>query len=124
MPGKTILIVEDDNFLVNILKARLGAEGFTILVASDGVEALEIMKKENPDLVLLDLMLPKRSGFELLEDAVKLSGQLRKIPILIISNLGREVDIERGKSLGASEYFVKAKLSIDELVGKVKDYLK
>ncbi|MBI1975240.1 MAG: response regulator [Parcubacteria group bacterium] len=121
--AKKILIVEDDVMLVNILKTRLSAEGFLVSVASDGDEAIEKMKLENPHLVLLDLLLPKKSGFELLEEIVRSSTEFKKIPVLILSNLSRESDIEKSKSLGATDYLVKAKLSIDELIEKVKGYL-
>jgi DNA-binding response OmpR family regulator len=123
MPDDTknlILIVEDDPFLRNLLSTRLAREGFKIDIAIDGVEAGEKIRSIRPALILLDLILPRKNGFEVLEE-ISDDPQLRSIPIIIISNLGQESDIQRGKSLGAMDYFVKARLSIDELVSKIKE---
>lgn len=120
--SKIILLVEDDPFLNSLLKTRLTNEGFTVLNAADGDQALEMMKKEKLDLVLMDLILPKKSGFEVLE-AVKEDPKAPKVPAIIISNLGQEEDIIRGKELGAIEYYVKAKTSIDDLVSKIKEHV-
>lgn len=119
---KKVLIVEDDAFLLNILKTKLSEEGYETFLAEDGEKALEVFEKEQPSLVLLDLMLPKKSGFEFLEEIGK-NPEYAKTPVLIISNLGQEADIQRGKALGALDYFVKAKLSIDELVSEIKKHL-
>jgi len=120
---KNILLVEDEQFLANLLKIRLEKEGFIISHAKDGQEAAEIIKKSKFDLVLLDIILPKISGFEILE-MIRADSQLSGVPVIIISNLGQENDISRGQSLGAVEYIVKAKVSIDELIGQVKKILK
>jgi len=120
---KSILIVEDDAFLLNILKSKLEAEGYRAMLAGNGEEGLELLKKEKPSLVLLDLMLPLKSGFEFLEEMAK-DAEVKFTPTLIISNLGQESDIERGKALGAREYYVKARLSIDELVEEIKKYIR
>lgn len=118
-----ILLVEDDAFLSNLLKVRLQGENIKVSLAKDGEEAMKKIAEETPSLVLLDLILPKKSGFEVLEK-ISIDPKLKKIPIIIISNLGQTSDVERGKNLGAIEYFVKAKVSIDDLVTKVKGYLK
>lgn len=120
---RKILLVEDDPFLVTLLKAKLSREGFEILHAKDGQEAIDILRKGKPDLILLDIILPQKSGFEVLEE-VRSDPQLRGIPVIIISNLGQTGDIEKGKELGVIEYFVKAKISVDELSDKVKEFLK
>ena len=114
MSQKKLLLVEDDPFLSSLLKARLAKEGFVVNYASDGEEALELLRKEKPDLVLLDLILPKKSGFEVLE-IMRDDPRLVKLPVMIVSNLGQESDIARGKELGAVAYFIKAKTSIDVL---------
>jgi len=119
---KSILLVEDDVFLRNLLTLRLQKEGFSVETAVDGIEAVEKIKSLRPALVLLDLILPKKNGFEVLAE-VSEDPQLASIPVIIISNLGQETDIQRGKSLGAIEYYVKARLSIDELIEKVKGLL-
>ena len=119
---KTILLVEDEALLSNLLRQRLEKEDFEVLAARDGEEALKILKTVKPSLILLDVILPKISGFEFMEKLKEEPG-LERAPIVIISNLGQEGDMERGQSLGAVGYFVKAKLSIEELVAKVKEFL-
>ncbi len=120
-----ILLVEDDLFLSSLLKNRLEKEKFEVLAAHDGDEALKLLRDSKPDLILLDIILPGKSGFEVLEE-MKADPQLRdkvKIPVVIISNLGQESDLERGRELGVVDYFVKARISIDDLVKKVDGYL-
>ena len=118
---KIILLVEDEKLLLNLLKQRLEQEEFDVITAKNGEEALRILKGTKPDLILLDIILPKISGFELMENVRKDPGY-GKSPIIIISNLGQESDIERGKALGAVGYFVKAHVSIEDLVGQVKGF--
>ncbi len=120
---KNILLVEDEDFLANLLKARLEKDGMETQIAKDGQEALKFLKEVKFDLVLLDLILPKLSGFEVLE-TMRADPQFQAIPVVIISNLGQEGDINRGQGLGAVEYFVKAKVSIEDLIMNVKKYLK
>ena len=119
---KTILLVEDEPLLANLLKQRLEKEGFAIFHAPDGEEALKVMKTLQPDLILLDIILPKISGFEFME-RLRNDPAFGKAPIVIISNLGQESDVEKGKVLGAIGYFVKAKMSIEDLVKRVKTFL-
>ncbi len=121
MPQKKLLLVEDDPFLSSLLKARLAKEGFVVAYAADGEEALEMLRKDKPDLVLLDLILPKKSGFEVLE-IMRDDPRLVKLPVMIVSNLGQESDIARGKELGAVAYFIKAKTSIDILSKEISDF--
>ena len=118
---KTVLLVEDDKFLSTLLKNRLEKEGFNILYAADGEKAMNALRESpvKPDLVLLDIILPKKNGFEVLEE-IKLDLELKALPIIIISNLGQDDDLARGKDLGALEYYVKAQTSIDDLVSKVR----
>ena len=119
-----VLLVEDDPFLSSLLKNRLQKEGIEITLAEDGEEALNFLKSTKPDLILLDLILPKKSGFEVMEEMREdPQMQFQGLPIIIISNLGQPEDISRGQALGAIEYFVKAKTSIDELVEKIKGFL-
>jgi len=118
-----ILIVEDESFLANVLSLRFKKENFEVIQAFDGVEALQKLQEVRPDLILLDLILPKKNGFEVLKE-IENDPQIRSIPVLIVSNLGQESDITKGKSLGAIDYYVKAHLSIDELVSKVKNLLR
>ena len=118
-----VLLVEDDQFLSSLLKNRFQKEGFEVFLARDGEEALAFLKKDIPHLILLDIILPKKSGFEVMEE-MRSNPQLQEAPIIILSNLGQAEDITKGQQLGAIEYFVKAKTSIDELVEKVKEFLK
>ncbi|MEK7635932.1 MAG: response regulator [Patescibacteria group bacterium] len=121
---KKILLVEDDSFLSSLLKNRLQKEGFDIVLAKDGDEAVNYLKNTNPDLLLLDLILPKKTGFEVMEE-IRSNPQLQKnssLPIIVISNLGQQEDIAKSRQLGAIEYYIKAKVSIDELVGKIKEF--
>ena len=121
----TILLVEDDPFLSSILQLKLDKENFKTIRAADGEEALNLLTEQGikPDLILLDLILPKKNGFEVLE-TIRQDPTLEKLPVIIISNLGQPSDIDRGKSLGVIDYFVKAKLSVDELVNKIKAEIK
>ncbi len=119
---KNILLIEDEPLLGTLLKQRLEREGFKVLLARDGSEGLELLKNSQLDLVLLDIILPKISGFELLEK-VQADPLLQKVPIVIISNLGQETDLEKGQTLGAVGYFVKARISMEELVERVKEFL-
>lgn len=120
---KTVLLVEDDKFLSTLLKNRLEKEGLVVTHASDGEEAVNILRSgQKPDLTLLDVILPKKNGFEVLEEIQQDPG-MTHLPIIIISNLGQDTDVARGKSLGAIEYYVKAQTSIDDLVAKVKSFI-
>jgi CheY-like chemotaxis protein len=114
-----VLIVEDDRFLSSILKGKLEKDGLTVLQAFDGSEALTVLKDQKPNLILLDLIMPKMSGFELLQ-TISADPELNRIPVVIASNLGQESDIEKAKTLGAVDYYVKVRTSIDELAEMVK----
>jgi CheY-like chemotaxis protein len=119
---KDVLVVEDDAFLAQLLTNRLSRAGLTVTRAGDGEEALRILKNAKPDLILLDIILPKKSGFEVMEEIQK-DPLLKRVPIVIISNLGQEEDIRRGRQLGAIEYYVKAQTSIEDLINKVQEIL-
>lgn len=120
-----ILLIEDDPFLSSLLKNKLEIEELEVTLAKDGEEALDLLKTIKPSLILLDIILPKKNGFEVMEE-IRSNRQieLEKVPIIIISNLGQPEDIQKGQDLGAIEYFIKAKISIDELASKVKEFLK
>ena len=113
------MIVEDDRFLSSLMKARLEKEGFSVDQAFDGEEALVKLKSEVPALVILDLIMPKVTGFEVLQ-TISITPQLTKVPVVILTNLAQDSDIEKARELGAKEYFVKVKVSIDDLIGKIK----
>ncbi|MDA2936194.1 response regulator [Patescibacteria group bacterium AH-259-L05] len=117
-----ILIAEDDIFISRAYKDGLEQAGFEVITAADGQETLEKIRTEKPRLVLLDLIMPNKNGFEVLEE-VKGDEALRKVPIVILSNLGQESDIEKGKELGAIDYLVKADLSMRQVIEKIKQYV-
>lgn len=118
---KRVLIVEDDRFLREIAGQKLEAEDFVVSSATSGKETFEFLEKgPNPSIIVLDLILPGMSGFEILE---KLKGNVdwRGIPVLILSNLGQEEDIEKAKKLGAVDYLVKAHFSFAEIIKKIRE---
>jgi len=119
---KKILIAEDDKFLHNILSAKLQKSGFEVVSAYDGEQAVAAIKKELPDLVLLDLIMPKKNGFEVLSD-IKIDPKLAKIPIIVLSNLGQESDQTRAKEFKVADYMVKVNFSLEEVVAKIKEHL-
>jgi len=120
--SKKILLIEDDPFLSSLLKNRFLKEGFEISYASTGDEGVRLLKEGGFDLVLLDLILPGKSGFEVMQE-INMDPAAPKTSILIISNLGQDTDIEKGKELGAVGYLIKARTSIDTLVNKAKEFL-
>ncbi len=120
-PG-IIMIIEDDPFLSSILKARLEKDGFTVVQAFNGEEALTRLRETPPGLVILDLIMPKMSGFEVLQ-AVSIDPQLNKIPVVVVSNLGQQADMDKAKGFGAVDYFVKMRMSIDELMTKIRSII-
>lgn len=120
--SKKVLLVEDDPFLHKVLDQRLKDEGITVIVSTDGEAAVIAAQKEKPDLILLDLILPKKSGFDVLIDLRKKEATA-KIPVVVLSNLGQQEDIEQIEKLGIEEYLIKADHSLSEIVNKVKKYL-
>jgi len=120
---KTVLIVEDDKFLRELIAQKLVKEGYDISEAIDGEEGIKKIKTENPDLVLLDLILPGIDGFEVLS-RMKADEKLAKIPVIILSNLGQREEIERGLKLGADDYMIKAHFTPREIIDKIKSVLK
>lgn len=117
--AKKILIIEDDHFLSSLVKARLEKEGFAVLQSFDGDQAITMLRTEIPNLVMLDLIMPKVNGFDVLK-TISLTPGLERTPVVIVSNLAQDSDIQKAKDLGAKEYFVKVKISIDDLVAKIK----
>ena len=122
LPVKRILLAEDDRFLRRAAEAALKRAGFTVLAAADGEEALRMARAEKPDLVLLDLIMPKLQGFEVLK-ALKADPGTATIPVVVLSNLGQDGDVRRALEGGAVAYLVKANLSLDELVSRARETL-
>lgn len=117
-----IMIVEDDVTLRDIYTTRFKAEGYEVATASDGEAALSTAVKEKPDLILLDIMMPKISGFDVL-DILRDTEETKNTKIVVMSALSQTSDIEKGKTLGANAYLVKSQVTLSEVVEKVKAIL-
>ena len=116
---KTILIVEDDEFLRSLTAKRLEKENYHIEVAVDGENAISVIETIHPDLILLDLLLPGKDGFEVLKK-IRGTETTKAIPVIIFSNLGQKEDIEKAKALGVNDFLIKANFTLDDVVGKIK----
>ncbi len=117
-----ILIVEDDNFLADIYQKKFEMEGFKVSTSNNGEKALVDIKKKMPDLVLLDILLPKLDGFAVLEK-LKADSATKNIPIILLTNLGQQDDVQRGLEKGAVDYLIKTHFKPSEVVDKVKKVL-
>jgi len=120
---KKILFVEDEPNLQKAIGEVLKQEGYSIFSALDGVEGLELVQKEKPDLILLDLILPKKDGFEVLKD-LKADEKTKDIPVIILTNLEGTGDVEKALDLGATTYLVKANYELEDILTKIKEILK
>ena len=116
--ARRVLLAEDDRFLRRAAEARLRRHGLEVLTAVDGEEALRIARAERLDLVLLDVVMPKLEGFEVLK-LLKEDEATASIPVIVLSNLGQERDVAQAKTLGAVAFLVKAHLSLQDLVDRV-----
>jgi len=114
-----ILIVEDDVFLADLYRTKFDLEGFDVSVAYDGEKGIEMVSKKKPEVILLDLILPKVNGFAVLE-AIKADKKLKNIPVILLTNLSQKSDVERGLELGAVDYLIKAHFMPSEVVTKIK----
>lgn len=117
-----ILIVEDDQFLRDLFVMKLKKEGAKIIEAENGDEALNKVKLEMPDLILLDIVLPKLDGFEVLT-RIKSDKTVSKIPVIFLTNLSQQDEIDRGLQLGANAYIIKAHFTPSEIVAKIKEVM-
>ena len=118
----SVLVVEDDQFLRDLIVKKLEDEGFKTAQAVDGEEGLRLIRENKPDIILLDLILPGIDGFEVLKQT-KADPVISSIPIVILSNLGQKDDVDRGMELGAKDYLIKAHFTPGEIVQKVKEIL-
>lgn len=118
-----ILVVEDDAFLRSAYMAKLTKAGFTVNMATDGIEAMEMLEKIVPDVILLDLVMPRKDGFSTLEDISK-NEKFSKIPVIVASNLGQPEEIARVQSMGAKDFIIKSNLSLEELIEKINKIIK
>ncbi|MDP3729282.1 MAG: response regulator [bacterium] len=116
-----IVLVEDDEILSKVLSTELEDSGFKVATAFDGEAGLSLVRSDRPDLVLLDLILPKKHGFVVLEE-LKKSPDTKAIPVIILTLLGEDEDIKKGLRLGANDYLVKSSHAVGEIVEKVKQF--
>ncbi len=117
-----ILLIEDDPFLLSMYSTKFELEGFKVFVADDGAKGFDMVKRELPDLVLLDIKLPKMNGFEVLKK-IKEDLSLKSIPVILLTNSSQKEERDKGLGLGAVDYLVKAHFMPSEVVGKIKKVL-
>ena len=114
-------MVEDDPFLLELYQMKLNEEGFEVFVAHNGREGSEVAEANQPELILLDILMPEVDGYEMLKK-IKASAQTKKIPVIIFSNLSQREEIEKGLRLGAADFIVKTSLTPLQIAQKVKEY--
>ena len=119
---RRILVAEDDRFLRKAAEMALKRQGYTVLTAADGEEAVRAAQSELPDLILLDLIMPKLNGFDVLQ-ALKKEAPTALIPVIVLSNLGQDRDVQQAMDAGATAYFIKTDLSLQALVQRVEETL-
>lgn len=119
---KTIVIIEDENILQKALNIEVLSAGYEVISASNGEAGLEVIKKTEPDLVLLDLVMPSMNGFEVIEK-MKKSKATKNIPIIVLSNLGQEEDKKKALKMGADDYFVKSSTNLEYVTEKIENVL-
>lgn len=120
---KSVLIIEDDQFLRELISRKLTEEGLNVSVACDGEEGINKVKSEKPGIVLLDLIIPGIDGFEVLS-RMKKDPEMSLIPVIILSNLGQKEDVEKGLTLGAVDFLIKAHFTPGKIVEKIKSIMK
>jgi DNA-binding response OmpR family regulator len=122
MKNARVLLIEDDRLLRKACEVGLQKRGFAVLTAADGEEGIQQARAGSPDLILLDMLMPKLSGIQTLL-VLKKDEQTRRIPVVILSNSSIESDMQKAKELGAIGYLVKASLSLQELADRVASYI-
>jgi len=118
-----ILWVEDDRFLSDILSKKFVSLGYKLMKANNGAEALSMVEKETPDIVMLDIVMPDINGFDVLQK-LKMQDRFKTVPIIMLSNLSTTADFDKSKKLGAAGFIVKAAVSLDEIVAQVEKFVK
>ena len=120
--GKKVLLIEDEEMLSEMYKMKFVAEGFEFIKAKDGESGLELAKKEKPDIILLDIIMPKMDGFAVLKE-LKSDATTKRAKVILLTNLGQDEDVKKGKSMGADDYLVKANFTPMQVVDKVRQVL-
>ena len=121
--GIRVLLVEDDDFLRDICEIKLKKEGFNVTTSADGIDAFKKIKDIKPQLVLLDVILPGMDGFDILKQT-KENVETTLIPIIMLTNLGQNDEVQKGLDMGAEDYIIKAHFTVDEIVEKVRSIIK
>jgi len=121
--ARKILLVEDDSFLADLFQANLQLQGFDVEYSRDGADAVRKISKQKFDVILLDLLLPKVSGFKVLEKIEEYQSQKPRCCVIVLTNLSQPEEIAKAKSLGASDYLVKANFTPQEIIDKIKTKL-
>ena len=122
MGAKKVLIIEDESYLLEMYKMRFEQGGYEVMVAEDGESGLSMARKGQPDIVLLDIMLPKMNGYQVLEE-IRKNADTEKLKVYVLSNLGQSVEIKKGMEGGANGYFVKSNLTPTQLFTDVEKIL-
>jgi DNA-binding response OmpR family regulator len=117
-----VLVIEDDSFIANVHKKKLTKEGFEVAMAGNGEEGLALAQKSKPDIILLDLIMPVKDGFQTLKE-LKENPELKDIKVIVLSNLSQEDDKQRIMDMGAVDYIVKANISFREIINQIKRHL-
>jgi len=120
---KSVLIVEDDSFLQGLVSRKLNSEGHNIFIAGSSSDVFRVLQHQKIDLILLDLLLPKVDGFEILKQ-LREKEETKNAPVIVFSNLSEEKDIKKAQALGISAYMIKSNFTLDELSEKIKEILK
>jgi len=116
--AKKILIAEDEDIMINLLQRKLTKDGYEVSIAKDGEQGLKLMKEIKPDLILLDIIMPKMGGFGVMEGMQK-DKELKKIPVIVISNSGQPVELDKAQKLGAKDWLIKTEFDPQEVLNKV-----
>jgi len=119
---KKVLIIEDEPDMRGILVSMIESADYQVIEAKDGQQGLDLAVKKEPDIILLDIMLPKLNGFEVL-DKLRYNPTTQDIPVIILSNLGQEKEVVKGKALGAVDYLIKADIHLTEILEKIGKYV-
>jgi DNA-binding response OmpR family regulator len=117
-----ILIVEDDSYISDMYRIKLESEGFEVEIAADGQAGLDLVLANHPDLMLLDIVMPKMDGFAVLQK-IRKNSDFKDMPVVMLTNLGQKESVEKGLSLGANGYIIKAHFTPSEVVNKIKEFL-
>ena len=117
--AKKILIIEDEKIISDLLERKLTREGYSVVITTNGIDGLAKMREDRPDMVLLDIIMPKMGGFEVMEEMNK-DEALKDIPVIVVSNSGQPVEIDRIKKMGAKDWLIKTEFDPQEVSEKVK----